>query len=88
VSANHRVETLMDATGRGMNVEVRCIRCGKRRVLDSTRLLKIWMRRGWPMRIGRLHEHLRCDRCRPVDIHVRVTGDQPDGRRQPQADDE
>ena len=83
MSANRRIDTLMEARGAGFSIEVRCLRCQRRRVLDASRLLAIWTRRGWPMRIARLHEHLRCRDCRPIDVQVRLTGEKPDGLRQP-----
>ena len=88
MSANHRVETLMEAMGRGFNVAVHCRRCGRRRVLSSPALMRVWMRRGWPMRIARLHEHLRCEACRPNDVEVTLTGAKADGFRQPHLDPE
>lgn len=87
MSGNKRIETLFDASHHGFSIEVRCLRCGRRRVLDTQRLTAIWMRRNWSMRIARLHEHLRCDGCQPVDVRVRVTGERPDGRRQPRDDE-
>jgi hypothetical protein len=89
VSANRRIETLMDAARHGFNIEVRCGRCAKRRVLDAKRLMTVWLRHpSWSMRIGQLHERLRCDHCQPIDVHVRLTGEQPDRRRQPRHPDE
>ncbi len=78
MSANKRVETLYDAQRHGFSIAVRCLRGHRRRILDTGALIAIWSKKGWSMRIGRLHEHLRCDGCRPVDVEVRATGEQPD----------
>ncbi|KTT72606.1 hypothetical protein [Sphingomonas endophytica] len=75
MSANFRLETLMDLSGRG-NAAVVC-RCGHAGVIDGKKLWRYFLAHAWDTRLHMAGDHLRCTRCRARQPRIRLTSQKP-----------
>jgi len=78
VGANTKIESLSDVLRHKMRLTAIC-RCGHKATLDTEKLYRYYLVRGWDVRKHMLGDHICCSRCRSRPTELRVTHLLPDG---------